>query len=155
MVTTTQRRDQEQDSKQNTTREGSSGSGRSPITRHANRSHGKELVAAGKTNRNRRRAQPALGMERWLSAPGELATIIKYVTACAVVRVRVRVRVWLCAMYVGAICTEGLIHVLAQGQGLVPDASGADLTMAASAQGRSHRMSLVSLCGGTRLGVTL
>jgi hypothetical protein len=59
-----------------------------------NRAHGKALAVAGKgvNRKERRRAQPE--MEHWLSAPGELATIIKCVQyqcyLCSVIDEEVR-----------------------------------------------------------------
>jgi hypothetical protein len=51
------------------------------------RAHGKALAVAGKgpSRKERRRAQPE--MEHWLSAPGELATIIKCVITISAISV--------------------------------------------------------------------
>jgi hypothetical protein len=52
-----------------------------------NRAHGKALAVTGKgaNRKERRRAQPE--MEHWLSAPGELATIIKCVITISAISV--------------------------------------------------------------------
>lgn len=56
-------------------------------TPQKNRAHGRALAVAGKgpSRKERRRAQPE--MEHWLSAPGELATIIKCVITISAISV--------------------------------------------------------------------